>query len=262
MILDTTSDLRDNLQRLDEKVQSLMIEGAKGSPEENIEWQAILEEKESTNQGLRICAQLSAQIEQLEPTSKEHPRFSQRPSAHKYIQNWIGATKGSIQTLVSRLQIHEDEIEKRIETMKSTVPLSESTATQLVQLQDTKESIHQCINVVSKAGESLEVERRNVFEDITMAEEAYDFSVSTVGDLVTVRRLNLTGRSRHVGGTLTDASYQKTVDALTKLDTTAVMSAQERKNESSASEFSDRYGRGIILSQPKDGSGVPPRNTT
>lgn len=75
---------------------------------------------------------------------------------------------------------------------------SEPVAAQLAPLQQTKESVSQCIQIVSEASE-LADERSNVFEDITLADNSYAFSVSTVGDLVIVRRLNLKDRSRHFG---------------------------------------------------------------
>lgn len=155
MIRDTNSDLQEHLQRLDERVQSLAVSGVESSIRDGTEWQAMLEEKESTQQGLIICSQLSAQIERLESTSKEHPHFSQQPSAHKYIRNGLGVAKGSIHSLVSRLQNHENDIDKRMGAMESTVPLSEYEAIQLAQLQETKESIRQCMNVVADAGETL-----------------------------------------------------------------------------------------------------------
>jgi len=220
MIRDTTTDLREHLQNLEKRVQSLSV-GEAHEPTPDVEWQAMLQEKESTQQGLRICAQLSAQIDQLEPTSKEHPQFSQRPSAYKHIRTGLDATRGSIQSLVSRLQSHEGDIDRQMKAMESTVQLSEEGAVQLARLQQTKESIHQCMSVVVEASEMLTDERRNVFEDITMVDESYGISVSTVKDLVTARRVNLSGRARHVGGQISDESYQKTIEALTKLDMSA-----------------------------------------
>jgi hypothetical protein len=267
MIRDTTSDLQEHLKRLEEKVQILASRDDTGGAHSAIEWQAMLEEKESTQQGLRICAQLSAQIEELEPTSKENPQLSQLPSAHKYIKNGLDVTKGSIQSMVSRLQNHEAAIDRQMESMRSKDQLSEPDATQLIQLQETKESIHKCIQVVAEASEgSIVVERRNVFEDITMADDTYDFSISTVGDLVTARRIHLTGRSRHVAGQLSNESYQKTIDAFTKLDVGSgeqstqglsdTISASELEKEGSIRSVFGRYGPGNTLSSPAHGTSL------
>lgn len=263
MIRDTTIELQQNLQRLEDKVQELSTGGPEASELDETEWHAMLQEKESTQQGLNMCAQLSAQIELLERTPKEHPLFSQLPSAKKYIRSGLVPINHSIHTLISRLQSHENEIDERIDAMKSGSPMSVPIATQLEQLQETKDSIRQCISVVSSASNDLVVERRNVFEDITMADDSYDFSVSTVGDLVTARRINLKGRARHVAGQITDESYQKTIEAFTKLDMMD-RSAQEPKRVPSPLEsvprsedksttskgFFTRHGPGFPLAPP------------
>ncbi|KAH7133885.1 hypothetical protein EDB81DRAFT_111845 [Dactylonectria macrodidyma] len=237
LIRDTTNDLQEHMKRLEERVQVLAASEAGNSTQDEPEWMAMLEEKQSTQEGLKICSQLSAQIEQLESGSKEHPHFSQQPSAHKFIRSGVGVAKGSIQSLVSRLQTHEDDIDKRMEAMRSAVPLSEYEATQLVQLQETKESLRQCMSVVADAGETLNNERCNLFEDITMTDKSYGISVSTVKDLVVARRLNLSGQARYVGGQISDESYQRTIDGLTQLDL-----------ESAKSD-----GRGVGQTPPADG---------
>ncbi|KAH6891524.1 hypothetical protein B0T10DRAFT_313737 [Thelonectria olida] len=259
MIRDTTSDLKEHLQLLDERSRTLAVSDAENPIRDGTEWKAMLEEKECTQQGLRICSQLSAQIEELESTPKEHPQFSQQPSANKYIRNGLGAAKGSILTLESRLRIHENDINKRMEAMKSTASLSVFEVEQLTQLQETKESIRQCMNVVSDAGVSLSEERCNIFEDITMSDKSYGIQVSTVKDLVVARRVNLKDQARYVGGQVSDESYQRTIDNLTQLDQESARSsgqdtpraspATEPKAEKGASRaFVDRHGHGLKLS--------------
>jgi hypothetical protein len=257
LIRDTSSDLQEHMTRLDERVRALAASEADGSVRDAPEWMAMVEEKQSTQEGLKICSQLSAQIEQLESASKEHPQFLQQPSAHKFIRSGLGIAKGSIQSLVSQLQTHENDIDKRMEAMRSTVPLSEHEATQLAQLQETKESLRQCMSVVADAGETLTNERCNIFEDITMADSSYGISVSTVKDLVVARRLNLSGQARYLGGQISDESYQKTIDGLTQLDLESAKSygKSDRKtsfphgpnNRGVVSDGFEHYGRGHRL---------------
>lgn len=143
--------------------------------------------------------------------------------------------------------------------MRSTVPLSEHEVTQLAQLQETKESLHQCMSVVADAGETLTNERCNIFEDITMTDSSYGISVSTVKDLVVARRLNLSGQTRFVGGQISDESYQRTIDDLTHLDLESVKSAEQgvgqtppahgpNHGDGESRGFNDRHGRGFQLS--------------
>lgn len=264
MISDTTNDLNTHLRDLQEKIDRLKAGDAAAVDDIAIEWQAMLEEKESAQQGLKIYAQLSAQIVQFESTSTEHAQFSGRPSTHKYVKTGLSEARQSIQSLVARLHTHEALISSQVEAMSLQDTLSEPVAAQLARLLQTKESINQCIRIVSEAGE-LANERSNVFEDVTLADNSYAFSVSTVNDLVTARRLNLTGRSRHFGGQVTDETVQKSMEALTQLDREQMRSLTDAqshrrnppdttsKDSSIGKPFANRYGPGNTLTDRKLG---------
>lgn len=77
-----------------------------------------------------------------------------------------------------------------------------------------------------------DIERRNIFENITMTDEAYDFSVSVIGNPITSREIHLTGRSRHVGGQLTSEDYQATIEAIKTVDLHYQQNAEVAKGES------------------------------
>ncbi|ELQ32544.1 hypothetical protein OOU_Y34scaffold01094g4 [Pyricularia oryzae Y34] len=164
--------------------------------DDEAEWAALSEEKERTEQGLKLCAQLSAQIEQFMSLSAENPQFSSRPSAHKHIKSGLGPVGASLQSLLLILQKHESSIKQQMEALRVSGLHGDATA-QIESLEETKTAIRQCIHVVSDADETVREERRNVFADITMADDSYAFSVSTVGDLVTARGFHLSGRARH-----------------------------------------------------------------
>ncbi|KAK2688391.1 hypothetical protein QWA68_012337 [Fusarium oxysporum] len=269
MIDDTTADLQRHMQRLDERARSLAIPPAESVESDSTDWLALFEEKESTRKGLQICTELSLHIEALESTSSENPQFSKQPSADKYIKSSLSSAKSSISTLESRLRSHGNEIDKRMDAMKLKTDLSEDDINELAQLRETKESIHQCMNVVAHAGEDLARERANVFEDITMADNAYGITVSTVKDLVFARRVNVQGQARYVGGQIDEASYNATITALTDLDRgsahyggrdiTLVSSKDEAAKKPVTSQaFLERHGPGVKLdpSGKKSLSGV------
>lgn len=141
-------------------------------------------------------------------------------------------------------------------------PIPKDASRQLARLQKTKASIRQYIQVVSTANESRTQERRNVFKDITIANNSYEFSVSTVEDLITTRQLSLKGRSRHIGGQITSKDYQKSINALTRLDMEHIKVVQAPAADFAAADqrtrlelptgirehFHERYGRGVPLS--------------
>ncbi|ERS98129.1 hypothetical protein HMPREF1624_04909 [Sporothrix schenckii ATCC 58251] len=259
LISDANEDLGERLQKLEKAIQDLSRQGVQGSSQTSHEWQAMLDEKKYTQQGLRMAAQLSAQIQTLEAVPDEPPHLSDKPSAHKFIKSGLDATKGSISTLVSQLRSHESKIEEQMAAMMSeasAAPLPSDTLTELSRLRETKDSIHQCINIVSSAGNASITERRNIFEDITLADNAYNYAVSTVGDLVTARRINLSGRSRNIGGQISDESFQMSIQKLTTLDMKhtqlqdseqEVPAPQPNKRDDKGSVFDYRFGRGVTL---------------
>jgi hypothetical protein len=253
MISDTTNDLSDHLKDLQDKIDRLQAGDATAVDELAIEWHALLEEKESARQGLEMCAQLSTQITKFEASSKEPEQFSEHPSAKKHVKASFGEVRGSIETLIARLQSHEALIDSQLQTLSLNEAVSEPVAQQLTRLQQTKESIGQCIQIVSQAHD-LASERSNVFEDITLADNSYAFSVSTINELVTARRLRLKGRSRHFGGQVNDETVQKSMAALTQLDREHIRSGLDDKQEGTSfpamvkpkdsKQFQDRFGPG------------------
>lgn len=268
MISDTTCDLNTHLQDFQQKIDRLQRGDAAAADDIAVEWNAMIEEKQSTQQGLRMCTQLSAQIAQFESASTEHTEYSNRPSAHKHVKSGLDKTKGSVQALMARLQTHEISINSQLEAVSLNEASSETVKTQLERLRQTKESISQCIQIVSEASDVAD-ERSNVFEDITLADNSYAFSVSTVSDLVTARRLNLKGRSRHFGGQVTDETVQKSMEYLTQLDVEHLRTQRHntdispRVQDIDASTprnaprdfrlFDDRFGPGVPLSVRKTG---------
>lgn len=253
MICDTTIDLNAHMEDLQEKIDRLQAGDATAVDDVAIEWQAMMDEKESTQRGLNMCVQLSAQIAKFETVSVEHLQFSERPSAYKYVKSSLGEARGTITSLVARLQTHEALISRQLDAIRLNDAFSEPVAEQLARLQQTRESITQCIQIVSEAGESAN-ERSNVFEDITLADNSYAFSVSTVNELVIARRLNLTDRSRHFGGQVTDDTVQKSIAALTQLDMEHIKSLRNERGSQqdpsgidSPKQFSSRFGPGVTL---------------
>ncbi|EKJ68745.1 hypothetical protein FPSE_11076 [Fusarium pseudograminearum CS3096] len=248
MIDDTTSDLQKHMQRLDERVQSLTAPDTDTVESDSADWLALFEEKESTRKGLQICVELSEHIESLGSTTKESQQFSQQPTADKYIRSSLSSAKSSISLLEARLKSHGSKIDERMDAMKVKQNLSEDDIIQLAQLQETKESIRQCMNVVADAGEDLAKERVNVFEDISMSDNSYGITVSTVKDLVLARRVNLQGQARYVGGQIDQASYNATINALTDLDRGSVQyGGRDTRVSSEDGAFLDRHGRGVKL---------------
>lgn len=246
---DTCAELNDHLKSIEAKIEQLSAD-ASTSQHTGEEWQAMMEEKRSTQQGLQICAQLSAQIELLVPGSTAAPEEQHSgssppppPSARRYVSTGINVTKRSIQDLVMQLRNHEEILDSRLQTMATSGPNPQDRVAELAQLRETKESLQQCIRIISDADETLASERQNIFEDITLSGQSLNFAISTTGDLVTARRINLTDRSRNVGGQISDDSFQKAVEAAFAND---MNRSQEQSTSTDDSSF---QGRGVTLSR-------------
>ena len=68
LITNTTSDLEEHLQGIEEKLQNLYPEGTLASDEDAVELQRIEEERQSTVQCLSICDQVAKQVDKLRPS--------------------------------------------------------------------------------------------------------------------------------------------------------------------------------------------------
>lgn len=256
LMSDTKEDLKEHLQRLEVQIKEM---SQRNSEKDNEELQTLLEEKESTQQGLKICAELSDQIKRLEPEPSPIVEESQQPSARRYVRSGLDVTKSSIHAIVTNLRSHQDGLDQRIKSLRAsgaTIPAVRDIASELRQLQETKESIQQCIQVISEADQSLAAKRQNLFEDITLSDDAYNFTVSTVGDLVTARRIELKDRSRNVAGQISDESFQKALDAFSRGDLRVSRRSQsdeiprgeiEQGTDHHSDKFGSRYGLGRPL---------------
>lgn len=98
-------------------------------------------------------------------------------------------------------------------------------------LKETKTAIRQYIHIVSNIDETVRKEKRNVFADITMADDSYAFFISIVGNLITAKKFHFNGRARHIGGQINDKNYQITVDAFTKLDLAHFQSTRQNSQD-------------------------------
>ena len=68
MLADTTSDLEEHLEKIDNRLQMLSLQGTESSDEDAAERKQIQEELDSTKQCLTICAQAKEHIDRV-PTN-------------------------------------------------------------------------------------------------------------------------------------------------------------------------------------------------
>lgn len=148
------------------------------------------------------------------------------------------------------LRSEETAILRQIQGITSSEGNPADIAAELRRLQAARGAIRERMRALSDAdgGATGIVERSNVFEDITLEENSYNFAVSTVGDLVTARRINLTGRSYNVAGQLTDESFLKAVEVFAS-------NGLQPVRDSDSDKFHKRHGRGMPLMRDTSGAG-------
>ncbi|KAJ4146840.1 hypothetical protein LMH87_001399 [Akanthomyces muscarius] len=79
--------------------------------------------------------------------------------------------------------------------MQAMPPYQTEVATELEDLQKSKDGLEKCLRVVSQAEEQV-----NVFERINLSENSVNFTISTVGKIVKTRDVTLSGGSFNFGG--------------------------------------------------------------
>jgi hypothetical protein len=221
MITNTTSDLKDHLQEIDKKLETLALQGASMSDEDAAERQQIQEERDSTQQCLGICAQVFTHIDQVQSTTFESvstdsatyqgsvTTLSGLPSAR--------LTADALTQCKEKLTNTTTQLERRLQNINillqkiSSQPLESSSkqATELERIEEEKESIKQCLAICAQASREADQDRTNVFEDISMADDGHQVLVSTIGDLISAKRVSAGARSMQLLGQMSDDSVQQ-----------------------------------------------------
>ncbi|KAI9795427.1 MAG: hypothetical protein M1833_007026 [Piccolia ochrophora] len=217
MIKNTTSDLKEHLQEIDHKLQSF-VEDTTRSNEEVAERQRMLEEREGTQQCLSICAQVSAHIDRVQPDTVEDVPVSSdanqvststlphlRP-ARLLTRNILAECQRGLTITTSELERHLQEIDQRLNYFS--LEGSSERTTEQSSMREELNSVKRCLAICSKAAEQAAHSRTNVFEDVTMRDDGHQVIVSTLGDLVSAKRITVGARSTQWLGQMSDASLQ------------------------------------------------------
>ena len=256
VITNTTADLEDHLQEIDKKLQSLSLQGGAISDEDAAERRQMQEERDSTQQCLGICAQVFTHIDQVHPNATDNTSTPlagyQRPvitfgglvSARQTTADTLKAMKEKLSTTTIQLEKHLQDINNRLEKFSSQ-PLKQSNeqAAEQDRMKEEMESIKQCLEICSQATMQADKERINDFEDITMTDDGQQVVVSTIGDLVSAKRVTAGARSIQWLGQMSDESLQQL-----SRDRSRIASENATQQQTGTdSQFEGRYGAGVKL---------------
>lgn len=210
MIQDTTVDLNDRLQMIEDKLQSTHSRDDTLSAEEEDKGKQMKEEMLSTEQCIYICAELSTHISQV------------LSSPIKSVgEGGIGATVGSSERIIiDALQNYKERI----------ISLSKSNITELTDLQEQRTRIAQCIKICTKAVDEAKARQVNIIEDISVDNDSSQLIVSTTGTLIWAKHVSSGSRSAQFVGKL----EEETINLLVREESPRLLSGCSTNKQSSS----------------------------
>jgi hypothetical protein len=254
VIANTTADLEDHLQEIDKRLQSLSLQGRSISEEDAAERQQMQEERDSTQQCLGICAQVFMHIDQVHPNVMDNTSTSlagsQEPvvtfrgllSARQTTADTIKTCKEKLSVTTTQLEQHLQDLNNRLQKFSSQSPTqSKEAVDEQDRMKEEMQSIKQCLVICSQAVK--QAERINDYEDISMADDGQQVVVSTIGDLISAKRVTAGNRSFQWLGQMSDESLQQLSRDRNRSATDNAAQQQTGRD----THFEGRYGTGVKL---------------
>ncbi|KAJ9216010.1 hypothetical protein DTO166G4_2254 [Paecilomyces variotii] len=259
LVDNTTSDLSDHLEEVEQKLQDLSSRNVESSGDIS-ELQAIEEERRSIQQCLQICTQVSSYIEEIQFGNPKSPSsglegksLSEATKAAEYLKislatKLTGSTleecKARLHAASSQLRVQLESLDSKIRSLSKQRPnLSTGEAEDLKRFKEERDSITQCLAICTEASDLADNPRTNVFEDIQSADSSHQVIVSTLGDLITARRVSAESGSAQWLGQMSDETLRCLAE---KYVPTAEKENRDPGGEKTAG-FANRYGAGHQL---------------
>ncbi|KAK0724164.1 hypothetical protein B0H67DRAFT_479894 [Lasiosphaeris hirsuta] len=272
MIQDTTTDLEDHLQNVDEKLKSTFLQAADRSGEHAVLVRQMQEERSSAQQCLVICAQLSAYISQIQPTLAANSarrsadaRAAGVAVAEQITTDGLEGCKDALGIASQRLEAHLTSIVDRLMATSKKTLSSPEEAANLEILHAEWQTARLCIDLCSKANESVMKINLNVFENVKGEEEVLQFFASTTGRVVHAKDISLGAKGVQFGGQLSDATIQQISRDFSPAARMGSLGNEPEviipaADKTETSQFLDRYGRGfkLIPNPLQGGRGISP----
>lgn len=265
LITNTTSDLQEHLEEIDRKLQAISVsQNPQGVDIDTAERQRIQEERDSTQQCLEICAQVHEHIDRVRPiienVSTPSGGFHQSvesvgglPSSRQMTSSTLKACRDNLSETTKQLERNLQAISNRLQglTLQALNSSPQQSADQR-QLQEELDSIRQCLDICSEAATKAEQPRINIFEDVSMTDDGSQVIVSTIGDLISAKRITAGARSMQLLGQMSDESVQHL--SRNRNNNTAHNRNSETSSEPQTDpQFLHRYGTGFTLNSRSSG---------
>ena len=253
MISSTTYDLEEILHGIDINIHDPAIEDSANPPLRAI-GPSLNEERASIQQCLKICMEVSSHIDQAQaqylvdvhrsPSSPANGTIMDKSDLARLItsetltdcKRGIGFTKIEFQT---RLKDANRRLTNALKTQEET----DSSEGNHQNMRELLDSVKQCLSICDHAADQVSRERVNVFEDVSMADDGHQLILSTMGDLISAKRVTVGSGSIQWLGQISDASLQQ----LSKDQARDVSERGERSTVEPGIHFENRHGAGRKL---------------
>lgn len=255
MIETTTSDLEDILRDLDARMRDPAFKSDLVSDQTISGGSATEEERASIQQCLKICMQVSAHIDQVQLESfpdvavlsdeGNNAASLDKPGlARLRTSETLRDCKRGLSLTAFELRSRLQDAERRMETVLEHEKW-EKSGEDPQGLKEELDSVKRCLSICANAAEEVGRERVNVFEDVSMVDDGHQLIVSTIGDLISAKRVSIGSRSTQWLGQMSDATVQQ----LVKTGATNNLHQDEDKQVIKGTHFENRHGTGRKLTK-------------
>ncbi|CAG8092626.1 unnamed protein product [Penicillium salamii] len=219
MVCCAKSDLEDRLRELDRKLESFSKNASSVDMRGETEWQQLQEEKQSTEQCLMICTKFYEHIEKVGSQVETCPEpdksnagvsVNMQYRAKQALCNLLRDFKSDLATTSSEF----NNIIERLEHQQTVLPsrpahISGKNAAAMQQIQEERNSTAQCLTICADATKHSEEIQSNIFEDITSGHDSQQYVISSIGQLITAKRINTGSRSLLMLGQMSDDTIRQ-----------------------------------------------------
>ena len=219
MIQCTTTDLNDHFCDIDNKLREVSLE--RYLPDDPMDENSMLSERESTLRCLEICVQVSnfikdrhksivGNLDDYTATADQAESGADSSSARQIVDDSLQSCRLNIKSATAQLSTRLQYLST---TLSSESPDILQTPANGVDERDRMvkeiESVRQYIDICTRAGEDAGKAHCNVMEDIAIAEDSRQVLVSTIGDLIAAHRITAGARSLQAIGQMSDKTLQQ-----------------------------------------------------
>lgn len=205
MIANTTSGLEEQLGRTDHRLETLAQHGTFISHADVAERDRLQTEKSVIKQCLVICAQGAIETKQLLNSvlnvKKEaiNEIIGEGPPELRMLADLIQENEGRYGDLLPALETRLQGIDEKLEAIHSSIKSKLSQ-----QVQNEKNALECCMTICAEASRQASKKQRNLFEDLTASNDAFQVIVSTPEELVSAKRVNAGPRAVQILGPISE----------------------------------------------------------